>query len=431
MPATSRPLRRVSHRTALLGAVAALVLSTCASGFGTGLDGEGSLIRSASQFAAVDVPQPLDLAPPSLPTGPPAGNAGQAASARPRATAALALEPVTALQPKIRLVGDIPGRDLVQEAMSVPGVVHATAISIGTLPVQGPTGSRALRVAAVDPGGFRVLTPQVTADAVEVWKRIVEGDAAFTHDVGYGLGLDLGGRIPAGPPGGSLRVGAFASNGVPPVAEAVVSQETARNLGLDGEQALLVSIAGDQSPEAVAALLAEATGLEPEVLEDPVPREAFLTGSDARRAFQPFTYIDNGDGMIQIDPGWVRRNIVSAQVPIFRGHVVCHRLIIHQLRGALQEIEDKGLAHLIDPTQYGGCWVPRHIDFNPAKPLSMHSWGLAIDFNVSTNQLGAVPKMDRRIVQIFESWGFVWGGHWRRPDGMHFELGALMQSPGG
>jgi hypothetical protein len=105
--------------------------------------------------------------------------------------------------------------------------------------------------------------------------------------------------------------------------------------------------------------------------------------------------------------------------------------MVAQLRGALQEVADRGLAHLIDPGQYGGCWVPRHIDWNPSKALSMHSWGLAVDLNVSTNGLGQPPQMDPRVVEIFDRWGFVWGGRWTRPDGMHFELGAVLDTPQG
>ena len=39
-----------------------------------------------------------------------------------------------------------------------------------------------------------------------------------------------------------------------------------------------------------------------------------------------------------------------------------------------------------------------------------------------TGQFGPYPYSDLRIVEIFEHWGFEWGGHWKRPDGMHFEL---------
>jgi hypothetical protein len=48
---------------------------------------------------------------------------------------------------------------------------------------------------------------------------------------------------------------------------------------------------------------------------------------------------------------------------------------------------------------------------------------------VSTNGLGARPTMDPRIVEIFDRWGFVWGGRWNRPDGMHFEIGAVIDVP--
>ena len=51
--------------------------------------------------------------------------------------------------------------------------------------------------------------------------------------------------------------------------------------------------------------------------------------------------------------------------------------------------------------------------------------GNAVDLNVSTNQLGTEGDMPPRIVEIFERWGFVWGGDWSRPDPMHFELGHL------
>lgn len=59
--------------------------------------------------------------------------------------------------------------------------------------------------------------------------------------------------------------------------------------------------------------------------------------------------------------------------------------------------------------------------------LSMHSWGVAIDINVATNQMG-VPggDMPMEIVQIMESLGFAWGGRWKGKsyDPMHFEFRA-------
>jgi D-alanyl-D-alanine carboxypeptidase len=42
---------------------------------------------------------------------------------------------------------------------------------------------------------------------------------------------------------------------------------------------------------------------------------------------------------------------------------------------------------------------------------------------------GLSSRQDRRLVSIFERWGFTWGGRWLVPDGMHFELLSLRSAP--
>jgi hypothetical protein len=37
------------------------------------------------------------------------------------------------------------------------------------------------------------------------------------------------------------------------------------------------------------------------------------------------------------------------------------------------------------------------------------------------NLFGQTPHQDPRLVDVFERWGFVWGGTFIEPDGMHFE----------
>jgi hypothetical protein len=369
------------------------------------------------------VTAPVDAAPPTgvLPVTPvaPAGPAVQSES----------FPPVRAEQPRLK-VDNAQGADLLARVREVEGVSAASLVEVAEMPVAGAGGPTTIRMAAVNPVDYRLLTPQVTADAVGVWERLVQGEAAFTHDAGHRLEVPLGAEVPAAGQG-TVRIGAYAANGIPPIADAIVSEETGRRLGLQGEPELLIALNEGADTARVARQIAAIAGTRPVVLEAPQSRRAFITGADARNAFEPYTYIDLGDGTIQIDGDWVRRNIVRARVPIFRGEVICHRLMIDQLRGALQEVADRGLASLIDVNDYGGCWVPRHIDWDPSKPLSMHSWGLAVDFNVATNGLGQRPTMDPRIVEIFERWGFVWGGRWARPDGMHFELGALLNSPQG
>ena len=48
---------------------------------------------------------------------------------------------------------------------------------------------------------------------------------------------------------------------------------------------------------------------------------------------------------------------------------------------------------------------------------------LIIDTDINTKS-GYVP----RVVEIFNSWGFAWGGTWTSPDEMHFELRDLSAS---
>lgn len=413
---TKRFAKLRSTRAALTGAVTCLVLTTCSPGVATIApplaDSEGPL-TSRSVPTAADAESLVAQSQPAPPV--PGAVEGEPAQ----------FDEVAVQTPRLRLDGVPADREsAVTEILGIEGVAFATELTIGQVDIAAHDVVTSVRVAAVDPAGFRVLTPQVTADAVEVWQRISEGDAAFLHDVGHRLRLELGQRLPAAGHT-TLRVGALASNGAPPIAEVIVSRDTGEHLGLEGTRSVLISVAGD--PAAVARRVEHVMGIAPALLEEPVTQRAFLSGAAARNAFEPFSYVSFGDGMIQIDGAWVRRNIVRADVPILRGQVVCHRLLIPQLRGALQEIQDRGLAHLIDPTQYGGCWVPRHILFNPERALSMHAWGLAVDFNVSTNGYGAVPQLDSRIVDVFDRWGFVWGGRWAIPDGMHFELGAILQ----
>ena len=57
--------------------------------------------------------------------------------------------------------------------------------------------------------------------------------------------------------------------------------------------------------------------------------------------------------------------------------------------------------------------------------LSLHSWGIAIDVNASWNKLGAEPTLTAGFVRCFTDAGFIWGGDWKRKDGMHFQLDRI------
>ena len=358
----------------------------------------------------------------------PASDAPSASGEPTTAPQPVVLPPVEPIRPTITVRGLDPGQQAAVAALD--GIAAAATAVVGQVGLDVPGGEQVVTVAAVDPLEFRPLTPAVTANETAVWQRIMAGDAAFNHDAGNRLPVPLGTSVEVG--AARLRIGAYASNGIPPVADALVSADTAGALGLVGESTTYIALAPEADGDAIAqAIAAAAPDAQVAQIEEPAEQQAFLTGSAAADFFEPFNYIDHGDGLITIDQDWVARNIQTRMLPIFQGPVTCHRQMLIQLEGALREVEAAGLAPLIDVNDYGGCWVARHIDWRPDRPISMHGWGLAVDFNVQTNQLGARPTMDPRIVEIFDRWGFVWGGRWSRPDGMHFELGAVLQAPTG
>ena len=186
---------------------------------------------------------------------------------------------------------------------------------------------------------------------------------------------------------------------------------------------------------AVVVATTDPAAVEDAVPEDPRTRVGRLdtrpdTGTTAGSITRPVELkarfgefavrLPYGADWIDIDPGWVRRNIVTRSVPIL-GRVTCHRRMIQPLRRALGDIQRRGLARLVDPGDYAGCFAARRIPDSGS--LSLHAWGLAVDINASENPQGAEPRQDRRVVRAFEDAGFTWGGRWpTAPDGMHFEL---------
>ena len=158
-----------------------------------------------------------------------------------------------------------------------------------------------------------------------------------------------------------------------------------------------------------------------------------------QRTFGKFAWKDSAKqrGAIEILGEWERQNIVAIRPPLALqagngraiGSIRCHRLIAAPLRRALEELAEAGLGHLINT--FDGCFVPRHMLWNPKKPLSRHSWGIAVDVNARLFPYGSAAKQDGRLVAAFEKQGFVWGGRWRTPDPMHFEMVELPDAKAG
>ncbi|TVP65957.1 MAG: M15 family peptidase [Nitriliruptor sp.] len=154
--------------------------------------------------------------------------------------------------------------------------------------------------------------------------------------------------------------------------------------------------------------------------EVPVLRHAAGVMPPARLKvhFGEFAYTDGPGRWIHQGASWLREYYAEESVPIL-GATECHRDMFPPLRAAMQELVDRGLAHLVDADDYGGCWAPRT---QGSAALSSHAWGIAVDLNVAGNHYGAEPTMPEEIVEVMAAHGFTWGGDWPVPDGMHFEL---------
>lgn len=358
----------------------------------------------------------------------------EAASPQPAGSPGLAaLGPVEPFAPVLQVT--LPGgvsAEVAREIKETPGVAAAARVGLANLTAEGKEGQTGLSVAAVDPLEFRPLAPPATAHSDFVWQGLLAGRVYLAHEEQPRLGTPLGSSLPLRGPSGDVapEVGGLAANGVPNLAGGLLSLEQARQLGI-GEPTLV--LVGMRPGDRVEKVRSELGRKLPEAQVNVSPALApgtFITGPAARKAFGSFKYNVNPDGTIVPDRSWVRRNIVTRRVPIL-GQVTCHRLMFRQLEGALAQLEQAGLAGLIDVADYhyqGGCYVPRFIDRDPHQSLSRHAWGLAVDLNVAANPEWGPSRQDPRLVAIFERWGFRWGGRWTSPrDPMHFELAGLLK----
>ncbi len=392
--------------------------------------GGGGLPPEVPADAAANV-RPVSAMPVEVDSDPPRDepDASAALDAPPApATADGAPEPplpttVTPVRPDVRI--DDVGADAMRALTGIEGIEGAVMVEALELQASTREGLESLTALVVDTAHFRRFTPDVTANEVGVWERIADGNIVFTSAAANEVDAVLGEPTTLSGPRSTeaLRVGALAANGLPQLADVLVGPETGERLGADGPDTLLVAVADDADPATVMAQVTEAVGGEAMLLEEPEVQQQPPPGHVHSTTLESFSYQSVGDGTIRIDPGWVARNIVSVDMPIL-GRVTCHRVIIDQLHAALVEIQQAGLADEI--YQYSGCWVPRHMLWDPSRSISEHAWGLAFDINVPTNQYGATPTLNPAIVETFRRWGFKWGGDFSTPDGMHFELERII-----
>jgi len=152
--------------------------------------------------------------------------------------------------------------------------------------------------------------------------------------------------------------------------------------------------------------------------------DAVLPQVFIKSALGEFAYSNLTGSEFSQDPAFVEGSIVTAEVPIL-GKIQCHETVVEMLAGAMGQLADEGLAHLVDPAGFAGCWNPRYIrpTTGTSSGISRHAWGAAVDLNAASNPVGSAGTQDARLVEVMLEWGFTWGGDWLVPDPMHFEYG--------
>jgi hypothetical protein len=280
-----------------------------------------------------------------------------------------------------------------------------------------------LEVAAVDPREFAPFLPPADRSVV---LSIADGEGVLGQSSARLRGLGPGAVMRFGDV--RVEVAAILPDELVGANELMVSREVGRSIGVTQDRYALVVPGSAHSTRSVERLL------DPILPSDPPSKvrapgdtpyfrqgDAVLPPVRIKLLFGEFAArpTPGRPGYLTLDPAWVRRNIDTQRVPLL-GSVTCNVALFPQIRGVVDELVERGLQDAIQ--SFSGCFSARHINRIPSAGLSHHSWGIALDINVQQGNLfGQTPHQDPRLVRVFERWGFVWGGTFIVPDGMHFE----------
>jgi D-alanyl-D-alanine carboxypeptidase-like protein len=285
-----------------------------------------------------------------------------------------------------------------------------------------PTYSIPLEVAAVDPETYAPFLPPADRS---VTVALAHGEGVLGESSAKLRGLGVGATLRFGDV--DVEIAAVLPDELVGAHELLVARDVGERLGVTHDRyALLVPDGQTTTRKLTAALdhvLPAGTLLRVRAPGDtPYFRQgdAVLPPVIIKTLFGEFAARPRpGDpGYLDLDPAWVRSHIATEHVRLL-GDVTCNVAMFPQIRGAIDELIRRGLSDTI--TSFSGCYSPRRVNRIPTAGISHHTWGIALDINVPQNPFGAPPDQDPRMVAVFERWGFIWGGSFVQPDGMHFE----------
>ncbi|HEX5950103.1 MAG TPA: M15 family metallopeptidase, partial [Actinomycetota bacterium] len=320
-------------------------------------------------------------------------------------------------------VRTLPGIDRVVVVKS--DVVWMTgSLSDGGEVVDDPTHGYAipLEVAAVDPSEFEPFVPLSQQGAIADLEHgfgILGESSARLRRLGPGAVLEFGEL--------RVQVAAIWPDELVGAHEVLVARRVGRALGVTSDRYALLQPREPSNGRSVGRMLRAALprGVPLQVRspsETPFFRQgdAVLPPVELKLLFGEFAARPDPArrGYLHIDPAWEATHIATERVPLL-GQVTCNVAMFPQIRGAVRELIDLGLRDTI--RSYSGCYARRYANRDPNQGISHHAWGVALDINVGTNPYGGPTDQDPRMVEVFERWGFIWGGTFIRTDGMHFE----------
>lgn len=121
------------------------------------------------------------------------------------------------------------------------------------------------------------------------------------------------------------------------------------------------------------------------------------------------------------------RNMILFDVPqhleigAIPKRIYCNKDMVRPLTKAFENLINRGIVGELKT--FDGCFNIRATRGGTSK--SLHSWGVAIDLNAAWNGFGNKPTLSPEFVECFTDAGFDWGGTWKKPDGMHFQLSRI------
>jgi hypothetical protein len=391
-------------------------------------------VRAASVEPEVAAPSPppperapgYDARPGAAPTAAP----GTAPESRPATTVVLLA------------MDDVLDAGLASSVMATEGVVAATRTRAAHVGLTGSTDAAGaprdvvpdgwripVTLLAIEPVGWaRHLAGTLERDDLMNLGRLAPGrvllseSSARLRGLGEGARVDLAGAL-------DLEVVGVVSDRAAAGHEFVAHADDAALVWFGGRATLLIHHLVDAGEELDRVIEREGRRVDAaageEVLRirrrDDGPSVPLVLDSVAiKERFGEFAFrLVPGEREVVVDPAYVDAWIVTERLPVI-GAVRCNRLIMDDLRAAVDELIAAGHEALLSPRRYAGCYHPRRIGFS-RDTLSRHAWGVAIDLNVDTSLPGGGAVLPDDVIAIMARHGFRWGGDFRTPDNHHFE----------